>query len=72
MTGPTQNCACASTGVAGGTCALPTAPVVFDAVGNCHCGKPADTCCRSGEAKSNANDALGELCAPHGGQNVCS
>lgn len=72
MTTCTQNCACAEPTVTQGVCALPTTPVSFDREGKCPCGKTADMCCHGGEAQSGANDAIGELCAPHNGQNVCS
>ena len=71
MTSCGGNCACASASTSNNVCAVPASPIVLDEGGKCPCGKTADACCHA-ESKVGQNEALGELCAPHNGKNVCS
>jgi hypothetical protein len=75
MSGCGGNCACAAMQndkpeVNTKVCIPDVAPIL-DADGKCPCGKSFDECCHKDEIVAGQNDALGELCAPHGGKNVC-
>lgn len=68
------NCACA--GVRDGEndkneCAPESSSVALDEGGKCPCGKVLDDCCHKEDIVANQNDALGELCGPHNGKEVC-
>ena len=52
------------------TCA-PSGALSLDASGKCPCGKSLDKCCHKDEIKAMQNDAVGELCDPANGKNLC-
>ena len=66
-------CACARAEEAkneNATCA-PSGALSLDASGKCPCGKSLDKCCHKDEIKAMQNDAVGELCDPANGKNLC-
>ena len=73
MGGCGGHCACAAGAKpdAEMTC-KPEGEVALDKDGKCPCGKSADECCHKDKlVTGQKNDALDELCSPHGGKNVC-
>ena len=52
------------------TCA-PKGTVALDKDGKCPCGKSLDECCHKDEILAMQNDAVGELCDPTNGKNLC-
>lgn len=68
MQGCGGNCACADKNTEKETLTPVAGGVVFDEDGKCPCGKSKEDCCHY---ESETNNAIGELCEPHNGTNVC-
>ena len=69
--GGCQNCNCSAgdTKEAEVVCPPQGAQVSFDANGKCPCGKVKSECCRTADVQGSG--PIEELCAPHGGKQVC-
>jgi hypothetical protein len=64
-------CACADASKKEEESCAPKGEIALDKDGKCPCGKSLDDCCHKDEIKSTGNDAVGELCEPHAGKNLC-
>lgn len=65
------NCACAKMEQKGEKSCAPEGEITLNKDGKCPCGKSLDECCHKDEIKANQNDAIGELCDPESGKNIC-